>query len=657
MRTAGWTRSVLLAVAATGAGSGASSPSLSQQAPTFGATVARIRVDVVVTDGDGRFVEGLRAGDFRLFEDDEEREILAVELVDAHRGVARDVGGAAARTSATDVVEPVAAAPSATTDLEDGSAALIFVVDLPGMDWRNKARFASAWRELLEATERPGMPRAVYLIDQVGRLRELAPLGYEIARLREAATRIHDEPLTRTSMQERLASESEDAETDLERRARARATLGLLTQFCKALAARGGRTALVWITSELQITRVGPAVVGLTGDLPWGAMAPDPLVRERLEELYRAANSANVSIYTLDPTPVQELHGIGFDVQNRSADRAVELAAGAQYGLNALRDGLRNVAERTGGRALLHWANPADALNAIENDTSRFYLLTYANPAPIGDGRYHRIRVEVTDPSWDVRERSGYTDYPVDELESRLLSGALNLPGTVAAPALGADAIRKWSPSGEPIVQMAVDLATGGPPSGGSEFELHGLAVREDGRVQDSFEERVRPASDLGMPPAYVRDWGLPQGEYELHLVLRDPSTGHMRATSVPVVLPAATKEWATSDVILVIADDAGRPVPLIGTVVPGDRTLAAYVEVVFGRAPIISGDLFRGDGGERIAQFAPAALVASADGLFRGDLRVTGIPPGEYLLQVTVTDAVAGKHRILRQPLRVLQR
>ena len=39
----------------------------SAQQPQFGATVARVRVDVIVTDEDGDFVEDLTVGNFRAF--------------------------------------------------------------------------------------------------------------------------------------------------------------------------------------------------------------------------------------------------------------------------------------------------------------------------------------------------------------------------------------------------------------------------------------------------------------------------------------------------------------------------------------------------------------------------------------------------------------
>lgn len=53
----------------------------SPQRPTFDASVARVRVDVIVTH-DGRFVDDLRPDEFVLFEDGDEQQILSVQLVD-----------------------------------------------------------------------------------------------------------------------------------------------------------------------------------------------------------------------------------------------------------------------------------------------------------------------------------------------------------------------------------------------------------------------------------------------------------------------------------------------------------------------------------------------------------------------------------------------
>ena len=49
-----------------------------------------VRVDVIVRDGDGGFVDDLTAADFRIFEDGDEQEILGLQFVDLPAGVLVD---------------------------------------------------------------------------------------------------------------------------------------------------------------------------------------------------------------------------------------------------------------------------------------------------------------------------------------------------------------------------------------------------------------------------------------------------------------------------------------------------------------------------------------------------------------------------------------
>src|SRR5690606_34285766 len=49
------------------------------QAPSFRATVDMVALSVTVTGADGRYVPGLTAADFRVFEDDEPQPVLLFE--------------------------------------------------------------------------------------------------------------------------------------------------------------------------------------------------------------------------------------------------------------------------------------------------------------------------------------------------------------------------------------------------------------------------------------------------------------------------------------------------------------------------------------------------------------------------------------------------
>ena len=63
------------------------SASAVRQDPQFRATVERVRVDVIVTDLEGRFIDGLGRDDFTLFEDGVEQRLTGLLLVDLLEGL------------------------------------------------------------------------------------------------------------------------------------------------------------------------------------------------------------------------------------------------------------------------------------------------------------------------------------------------------------------------------------------------------------------------------------------------------------------------------------------------------------------------------------------------------------------------------------------
>ena len=161
--------------------------SAGQQRPTFEATVVRVRVDVIVTDEEGSFIDDLRPEDFILYEDDARQEIIQVQLVDLGQGRVSDflaVEDATTRPGETDL--PIAPGPTAAPSLPPTSdfGAMVYVIDTSRLGYWERRRFIRGWASLLEQTEAFNFPRAVYVIDFFGRLRELAPLTNDVDQLR-----------------------------------------------------------------------------------------------------------------------------------------------------------------------------------------------------------------------------------------------------------------------------------------------------------------------------------------------------------------------------------------------------------------------------------------------------------------------------------------
>jgi len=685
-----------------------SSSTLFQQRPVFGAMVSQVQVDAIVTNRSGEFVDNLTEADFTIYEDNEPQQILDIQLIDLEAGTVVDLGNSEDTgqtlnsTSTVDSSDDTTETPVTTTAVDSATnyGALVFLIDGPSLDLKTKSRFLVAWEELLATTEGLRIPRAVYIANSFGALEELVPLTLETDPLFEAIEAVRATPTPGNSMKSNFyellddmnfpqgidAARAKARAFEHEETQRSLASFALLTQFCDALSSRSGRTALIWVTTGIKITVGGPYTI-LTGEDPSSPAAiwerqqqlfdpytPDSQITARQRQLHEAANSANVSIYTVDPTLRGDLRSMDVDVVTRSSGDARRLSSiEFQSSLDSLRDSLKDAATATGGESFVYWTDLGAALATIEKDSSRFYLLTYAAPPPEGDGQYHNIRVEVNRPGLTVRERGGYIDLPLNERRSREVIGALTLPGAVTGPPVFARAFHRWSSDGESIVQLAIAIDPTTEKSTGnlttdntllvepSSLVFHAAAIADNGRTVDEVHQGVRslfgPADSGNLaaiwPFRYVYDWTLPPGAYALRVVIEDEVTGELSATEFKVEVPSINDEWHASDLILATTNGSAPPLPLVVDEATEDTQLIVYVEVAGGDEPVLSGSVFSADGVTLLAPLPPVSLQKQA-GIHRGALRLTGMPPGEIILQAAITDVVPGRSKIFRRTLKI---
>jgi hypothetical protein len=75
-------------------------------------------------------------------------------------------------------------------------------------------------------------------------------------------------------------------------------------------------------------------------------------------------------------------------------------------------NGLRTIAENTGGIAVVETNDLAGGMRRIVNDVSAYYLLGYSSTNAVQDNRYRRIEVKVAAPDVRMRARRGYVASP-----------------------------------------------------------------------------------------------------------------------------------------------------------------------------------------------------------------------------------------------------
>jgi VWFA-related protein len=133
-------------------------------------------------------------------------------------------------------------------------------------------------------------------------------------------------------------------------------------------------------------------------------------LQTELREVYDAANRTNTTIYALDP---RGLAASEFDIsQNVGLQQD-------QQALNTSLDSLRTLAEQTDGRAIVNRNDLTGGLRQVIRDSSAYYLIGYNSTQARSDGKFHKIEVRLKTTQnrrgLQVRARKGYWALTAEE--------------------------------------------------------------------------------------------------------------------------------------------------------------------------------------------------------------------------------------------------
>lgn len=380
-----------------------------QGAPTFRSSSSVIEVDVIVRDSAGRFVSGLTADDFEVFEDGVPQPVQQFYVVSG----SSDVAGPIVDPSGTrrpnriflflfdqdhlsvEAMHRLKRATEAfiTNELRaDDVAGIIADRRIVG------GRMTSSKPELLAAL-RKVMP---YPDSRPRRLRELREFPkvdseFEAMRIESGDARMLREATERVCNATPMLCQSEGGnEVVMERidlKARqyieeTRAATGNIMQtlasMATGLARFPGRKTLVLMSEGFYSEESRPA----------------------LQQIAAQAARSGVTFYSLDG---RGLAGSG----GREMADASTMGGGLMRGFDNAEDGMAILAGETGGILLMNASNFTGALMDIARDTSEYYVIGYAPSNPSLDGRFRKIEVKAKARDVNVRARKGYLATPL----------------------------------------------------------------------------------------------------------------------------------------------------------------------------------------------------------------------------------------------------
>ena len=694
-------------------------PTQSGQTPTFRSAVTRVRLDAIVSDDDGNFIDNLTAGDFSLLEDGVAQEIVDVQLVSVESGRVKSVG-------ARNATGPAPEMRSAAT-----LGAIAYFVDQPGLDRSDHPQLAEALQELFEGEGDLAIPRGVFMLDDAGALRQLAPLTTNRDVLRTAARMAIEAGPSSDSIFDRVSREYapvmkgaldvlnsigstpykvNEVVRNVEQRARrdgemarqrAAYTLRQLTELTDALSAMEGRTALVWISSGAIVTESGPfgafavavqevvaANMGTSTLTTWSS--PDPRLLDLMATLVETANSGNVSIYAIDPRPGSQLGSLGSRAAVGDNQVARALRRNIRPAYAQLTAPLAEVAASTGGRSFIGWGELDQAFREQYVDSTQFYMIFYEPPEPHEDGEYHEIQVEVDAPGTDVRARSGYRGEPASARLRREITAALNFPGSVVGRPVPAQGFHRFTSDGSSSIFLLIGLpgqretvlgswapafATIDAQAeideqtiqqlGVSRFHVHAVAVSHAGELGGEFHTTVAAEAAVGSQSAanpepfsnYMREIPVDPGVYDVRMFVGEEAGDRVGTARLQVEVPPVEDGWLIADPILVAVDPAtGMQRPLLTSTVPADVQIAASVQVSGAASPQAAMTVRREGGATPVVEVSPTALPPESPGIHGGVLRLPLLDPGEYEVELRIVDMAVSQQAVRLFALRVTE-
>ncbi len=666
-------------------------------------TTALIQVDVTVTDRKGNIVSDLKPEEIEIFENGEKQEITNFSFISNVRTTPE-------ATEKKGEKNPVVIPPSAVRP-EQVRRTIALVVDDLTLSFESTYYVRRALKKFVDEQMQEG--DLVAIIRTGAGIGALQQFTNDRRQLYAAIEKVRWNPvgtgnigafaplqgLLNTGEEEREPEPGERTPEGIEREFNdfreslfATGTLGAINYIVRGMRELPGRKSIMLLSDGFRLfTR------DASGSLESGR------VLQSLRRLVDMANRASVVIYTMDARGLQ-VTGLtaADDTSGRSPEQLERALSDRRSQLLDTQDGLRYLARQTGGLSIINSNDLSGGIRRILDDQS-YYLIGYEPDDATFDPktrRFNKLEIKVKRPGLRVRYRSGFFGVsdekivrPQQTAEQRLIM-ALSSPFAVNDISMRLNALfyntakegsfirslvhikaqdLKFTEEADGTRKAAFDILAIG-------FGDNGVPIDQLGRAYTMTLKK--DVYERFMKHGLVYDFTFPikkAGAYQLRVALRDHGSDRLGSANQFVEVPNVKKNrLVLSGVVLenLTFDEweklnAGKATradlqsnPLNDTSLRQFRrgSVLSYGFTVYNvkqaaGSPNISyrTRIFR-DGkpifeGQEQAIPSGGQTVPNAMDL-SGALNLgTGMVPGDYVLQVTVTDNLAKeKHKTATQ-------
>jgi len=403
------------------------------QQPEFDVELTITNVDVIVTDGEGNRVTGLKPENFELYEDGILQKLTNFYEVKS----ARVFGPASEGVSPKDEVESRIQEINATK-MENR---IIFFFDNWHLHPMNRNWVAGKIEDFIRQNfgEGKGNQGMVVFLDRRPEiLLDFTPSPDALIRALDKVKSRAGAILSRMRTVEDLSRElnriaTESGSTDdyekyqhsmsfarnfvEEKMHTLNFALKSLDAFMSYLSGIKGRKVLLYICDGLTINPGEEIFAFIEQAYPFGDARAEAMnydATQTFKELTARSNAHEISLYPLNA----EVFESGIDSADRDKSWVNRSASASLYRTNPAykNQALNMMAEQTGGSAVLSSGNIESGLKTVAKDLNYYYSLGYrSHYRP--DGRYHSISVKLAgvDEKYTLRIRKGYVKSSPEE--------------------------------------------------------------------------------------------------------------------------------------------------------------------------------------------------------------------------------------------------
>ncbi len=672
-----------------------------QQNPVFRVASNLVLVDVTVRDKKGNLVKDLKKEDFTVFEDNVAQQIVTFSLESIpsapEEAIADVAAGNQPKPAPTVNLNLTPRAEIKKEDLQDKRLIVMFF-DLSSLGTEDLIRSINTAKEFVAKKSTPHDLMAIATYSST------LQLVQDLTNDREVLTRAltQMDPTDSGSTPDEDLGDPETSEDafvpddvqfnifNTDRR------LAALETVAKGYREFPERKSLILFASGMTTTGIeNQAQIRSTVD---------------------TANQANMSIYTVDSRGLVALPPGGGASMGSPRGQALFTGNAMRQqidNLNSSQETLTTLAADTGGAAFQDTNELGPVFTKVVSDTQAYYVLGYYSANTKEDGKFRKIRVEVSRPDLKLQHRPGYFAskqfMKLTQTErDRQLEEALtvdrpfsDLPLILEADYFKNDGVNSLVPVS---IQLAGDAVQFEEKKSQREalFEFLAQITDPKGRVAGIARDTVQvhlPAQTAEKVRAgqilYTTGFQLRPGDYRLKFLVRDNRTGKLGSFEQALAVPALDgKSLQTSSVVLgnrlvdakqnsegvehrgfgerfqMLATKADplkigekRIVPSIGNVFRGRQTLYVYFQVYGAvedsrtRKPSLEASLMFLRGNSKVKESQPQQL-REWDRESKGSATVAmavplqGLKRGGYTLQIHLRDEVSDTNIYRRVPL-----